>query len=69
MEPILLLVLAVAVVYMGSCLVHPYKACKACKRSKESHSTLFKGAFGACRSCKGVGHHLRFGARLLGRKL
>lgn len=58
-----------AVVYVGSCIVHPYRACKACKRSKESHSTMFRGAFGACRTCNGRGHHLRFGARVLGRKL
>lgn len=63
------LIVGAAVVYMGSCIVKPYRACKACHRTKESHSTLFKGAFGACPSCRGVGHHLRFGARLLGRKL
>jgi hypothetical protein len=48
-SPIVLFALVAAVVYLGSCAVHPYRACKACKRSKESHSTLFKGAFGACR--------------------
>lgn len=68
-NPILFFALISAAVYLGSCVVHPFKACKACKRSKESHSTLFKGAFGACRSCNGRGHHLRLGARLLGRKL
>lgn len=68
-SPILFFALCFVAVYMGSCVIHPYKACKACKRSRESHSTLFKGAFGACRSCHGRGHHLRFGARLLGRKL
>jgi hypothetical protein len=68
MEPIWL-VLAIVVVYLGSCAAHPYRACKACGRSKESHSSLFKGAFGPCPSCKGRGHHLRLGARLLGRKL
>lgn len=68
-NPILFFALISAAVYLGSCAIHPYRACKACKRSKESHSTLFKGAFGTCRSCKGRGHHLRFGARLLGRRL
>lgn len=63
------LVLGILVVYMGSCILKPYRACKACKRSKESHSKLFKGAFGACRSCNGRGHHLRFGARIMGRRL
>lgn len=66
---VLSLIVGAAAVYMGSCVVKPYRACKACKRSKESHSTLFRGAFGRCPACKGVGHHLRFGARILGRKL
>lgn len=69
MDPILLLALIAVAVYLGSCLVHPYRACNACGRSKESHSTLFRGAFGACRACNGRGHTLRFGARLLGRKI
>lgn len=64
MEALLLLALIVAV-YLGSCAAHPYRACRACGRSKESHSTMFKGAFGACRSCAGHGHRVRFGARLL----
>lgn len=68
-NPILFFALAAAAIYLGSCAVHPYKACKACKRSRESHSTLFKGAFGTCRSCRGRGHHLRLGARFLGKKL
>ena len=57
------------VVYMGTCIVKPYRVCKACNRSKETHSKLFPGAFGACRACSGRGHHLRLGARILGRKL
>ena len=65
----LALILGVAIVYGLSCLIHPYRACKACRRTKESHSTVFKGAFGACRACGGRGHHLRLGARLLGRKI
>lgn len=69
MDPVLLLALVLVVVYMGSCLVHPYMRCSRCNRSKESHSMVFKGAFGACRACNGRGYHLRFGARLLGRKL
>lgn len=68
-SPILLLALATAAVYMISCVVHPYRVCKTCNRSKETHSSTFKGAFGPCRSCQGRGHHLRFGARILGRKL
>jgi hypothetical protein len=68
-HPALFFTLVAVAVYLGSCVVHPYKGCKACKRSKESHSTLFKGAFGACRACGGRGHHLRLGARILGRKL
>lgn len=65
----LALIVGVAIVYAVSCRVHPYRACKACRRSKESHSTLFKGAFGGCRACGGRGHHLRLGARILGKKL
>jgi hypothetical protein len=65
----LALVTGVIVVYMSSCIVKPYRICKACRRTKESHSKIFKGAFGACRSCRGRGHHLRLGARMLGKKL
>lgn len=65
---ILALIISIAIVYGISCHIHPYRACKACKRSKESYSTMFKGAFGGCRACGGVGHHLRLGARLLGKK-
>ncbi|WP_049562284.1 hypothetical protein [Nonomuraea sp. SBT364] len=66
MEALLLLAL-IAAIYLGSCAAHPYRACGACGRSKESHSTMFKGAFGACRSCAGRGHTVRLGARLLGK--
>lgn len=69
MDPLLTLALVVVAVYLGSCMVHPYVRCSSCNRSKESHSTVFKGAFGPCRACNGRGHHLRFGARILGRKL
>lgn len=69
-NPVLRWILAgILVTYMGSCIVKPYRICKACNRSKESHSSTFKGAFGPCRACKGVGHHVRVGARILGRKL
>lgn len=57
------------VVNVLSCIVKPYKVCKACNRSRETHSTIFPGAFGSCRACKGVGYRLRFGARILGKKL
>lgn len=67
-HPLLTLALIMIAVYLGSCLIHPYRRCRSCNRSKESHSTLFKGAFGKCLSCRGVGHHIRWGARLLGRK-
>lgn len=63
----LLLVALIAAVYLGSCAVHPYRPCAACGRSKESHSAMFKGAFGPCRSCAGRGHHVRWGARLIGK--
>ena len=68
MEPLLVLVL-IAVVYLGSCAVHPYLRCTACNRSKETSSVVFKRAFGPCRNCRGRGHTLRFGARVLGRKI
>ncbi|MFI7644297.1 hypothetical protein [Nonomuraea sp. NPDC049400] len=69
-NPVVLSILAgAAVTYVASCVVKPYKICKACNRSKESHSKLYKGAFGPCRACKGAGHHVRVGARILGRKL
>lgn len=60
--------IVMAVVYLGSCYFHPYMKCPRCNRSKESHSTTFKGAFGKCRACGGVGHSVRFGAKILGRK-
>ena len=68
-NPILFFALCFVIVYMGSCMLKPFRVCKACRRTRESHSKLFKGAFGACRSCNGRGHHLRLGARLLGKKL
>ncbi|MET8864717.1 hypothetical protein ABZW11_17405 [Nonomuraea sp. NPDC004580] len=67
MDPILLLALIAAAVYLGSCARHPYRPCKSCGRSKETRSQLFKGAFGACRGCRGRGHYVRWGARLIGK--
>ncbi|WP_144070242.1 hypothetical protein [Nonomuraea indica] len=70
MEAALLLLLGGglwAIVYLLSCAIHPYKICPACKKSGQSNSTTFKGAFGACRRCKGTGRRIRAGARLLGR--
>ncbi|KAB8186827.1 hypothetical protein FH608_045880 [Nonomuraea phyllanthi] len=57
------------VVNVASCIFKPYKVCKKCNRSRETHSTIFPGTFGWCRACKGVGYRLRVGARLLGKKL
>ncbi|MFG3442720.1 hypothetical protein ACGF0J_36230 [Nonomuraea sp. NPDC047897] len=68
MHPLLIVTLVATAVYLTSCAFHPYMKCKQCNRSKESHSTTFKGAFGKCRTCNGVGHHVRWGARVLGRK-
>lgn len=65
MESLLLVALIIAV-YLGSCAVHPYRPCAACGRSKESRSQMFN-AFGPCRSCSGRGHHVRWGARILGK--
>ena len=65
-SPVGLILIATAI-YLGSCARHPYRPCKACGRSKESHSTLFKGAFGRCPSCRGRGQSVRWGARLIGR--
>lgn len=65
----LIIIAGIAVVgYLISCAFHPYMKCKACNRSKESYSETFKGAFGKCRTCNGKGHHVRWGARFLGRK-
>ncbi|MEV0597614.1 hypothetical protein [Nonomuraea cavernae] len=68
MHPALVITLVALAVYFGSCYFHPYRKCKACNRSKESHSTTFKGAFGKCRACNGRGHHIRLGARILNQK-
>lgn len=69
MHPLIWLAIAIAILgYLGSCAVHPYMKCPKCNRSRESHSTTFKGAFGKCRACDGVGHSIRLGAKLLGLK-
>jgi excinuclease UvrABC ATPase subunit len=68
MHPLIALTIVAVVVYMASCYFHPYQRCKTCNRSKELHSTTFKGAFGKCRACKGVGHSVRLGAKILNRK-
>gem|GEM_PF-4733392 len=67
-HPFVILVGILIIGYLISCAFHPYMRCKTCNRSKESHSTTFNGAFGKCRACHGKGHHIRRGARLLGRK-
>ncbi|GGO71131.1 hypothetical protein GCM10012289_36140 [Nonomuraea cavernae] len=68
MHPALVITFIAIGVYLLSCHYHPYMKCKTCNRSKESHSTTFKGAFGKCRACDGRVHHVRFGARILNRK-
>ena len=68
MHPALVITLIAIGVYFVSCYFHLYKTCKTCNRSKESHSTTFKGAFGKCRACNGAGHSVRFGAKILNRK-
>ena len=68
MHPVLVITLMALGVYLASCFVHPYMKCSNCNRSKEHHSSTFKGAFGTCRPCGGRGHTVRFGARIFGRK-
>jgi hypothetical protein len=68
MHPVLVITLVALGVYLVSCFVHPYMKCSNCNRSKEHHSSTFKGAFGTCRACGGRGHTVRLGAKLLGRK-
>ncbi|MFI6507612.1 hypothetical protein ACIBCT_08410 [Streptosporangium sp. NPDC050855] len=67
-HPVLIVAVIAIVFYLASCKFHPYMKCKACNKSKESHSTTFKGAFGKCRVCNGKGHSVRWGARFLGHK-
>ena len=68
MHPLIWLVIIATVIYLSSCAVHPYMKCGRCNRSKEHHSTSFKGAFGKCGGCNGVGHTVRLGAKILGRR-
>lgn len=68
-HPLIFSIAVVAIgVYGASCIFHPYMKCKQCNRSRESHSATFKGAFGKCRGCNGRGHHVRWGAKMLGTK-
>jgi len=68
MHPLFWFAVICIVIYMTSCAFHPYMKCSRCNRSRESHSTTFKGAFGKCPACNGIGHSVRLGAKLLGRK-
>lgn len=56
-----------AVVYLWSCVRHPYKRCGTCKGSGRHTSTMFRGAYRPCHECSGSGRRRRTGSVLIRR--
>jgi hypothetical protein len=64
---LVLLIASTAVVYFGSCLLHPYIACETCEGKARHGGGLFTKATRPCHACSGTGQKLRPGAAVLGR--
>ena len=60
--PFLLVMLFVALGYLWSCAVYPYRPCRSCKGYGYFRSPLFR-AIRLCRRCDGTGRTLRAGRR------
>ena len=65
---VLILILGSAiVVYLGSCLLHPYVACETCEGKGKHSGGVFAKASRPCHACSGAGQKQRAGAALLAR--
>lgn len=54
-----------AAVYAVSLRIHPWKPCRSCEGTGKSRDTVWKTAFGTCKSCGGKGRKPRLGVRVL----
>ncbi|WP_156960258.1 hypothetical protein [Amycolatopsis taiwanensis] len=61
--PFIIVMLFVALGYVWSCAVYPYKACRACRGVGFFRSPIFR-AIRLCRRCDGTGRTLRAGRRV-----
>ena len=64
---LILLITSTALVYFGSCVLHPYIACETCAGTARHRGGLFTKATRPCHACSGTGQKLRHGAAVLGR--
>ena len=55
--------LIAAVLYIGACVIWPFRACRHCKGLGRFHSPTGR-AWRPCRHCKGTGAKLRAGRRI-----
>jgi hypothetical protein len=60
---VVLVVLGVAVLYLGECLVWPYARCPRCDGGRMYSPD--RKSWRPCRRCRGSGQRLRVGRRLL----
>lgn len=60
--PFIIVMLFVALGYLWSCAVYPYKACRSCRGYGYFRSPIFR-AIRLCRRCDGTGRTLRAGRR------
>jgi hypothetical protein len=63
---IVIVVLALAGLYVGACSVWPYKSCRRCRGGGKIRSP-FGNTWRRCTRCTGNGQRLRIGGRVLGR--
>lgn len=56
------MLVAGVVVYVLSCLLHPYVACGTCEGKGKHTGTLFTNATRPCHKCSGAGQKQRVGA-------
>ena len=64
---LVLIVMSAVVVYLGSCLLHPYIACETCGGKGKHSGALFSRASRPCHACSGAGQKQRAGAVLFSR--
>lgn len=60
--PLLFVMIVVALGYVWSCAVYPYRACRSCRGVGHFRSSFLR-AIRLCRRCRGTGRTLRAGRR------
>jgi DnaJ-class molecular chaperone len=63
---LLLVVGAVALMYIGSAVLHPYVKCEACDGKGKHFGGLFGNTFRPCHRCSGSGQKQRLTAAIIG---